>query len=120
MEKFKIADEDAMYTGSRKISAEAIIWNSFRFGIPLTYEEALQAEKEGAYDVKKAPWEIVAPEKDFILDRSYFINEYHIADTIEDPVVLCPVSYKGDKYYLIVTAWGDEASDVNVVNERMD
>ena len=39
---------------------------------------------------------------------------------IPDPVVLQPVNFKGEKYYLIVTAWGDEASDELVVNETLN
>jgi len=39
---------------------------------------------------------------------------------IPDPVVLKPVYYGGQKHYLIVTAWGLEASDELVVNEKMN
>lgn len=42
------------------------------------------------------------------------LNGYHLQKHIPDPVVLQPV--KGG--YLILTAWGDEASDPIVVNER--
>ena len=35
-----------------------------------------------------------------------------------DPVIFQSVLYKGNEYYLIITAWGDEASDELVVNER--
>jgi hypothetical protein len=40
----------------------------------------------------------------------------------EDPIVLYPVHHNnnGSKYYLIVTAWGDEASDSLVVNHKMN
>jgi hypothetical protein len=34
---------------------------------------------------------------------------------VSDPVVLHPVMFKGIKYYLIITAWGLEASDELVV-----
>ena len=37
---------------------------------------------------------------------------------IPDPVVLQPVMFNKTKYYLIVTAWGDEASDELVVNQN--
>jgi len=35
-------------------------------------------------------------------------------------VVLKPVVYNKQKYYLIVTAWGLEASDELVVNQKMN
>ncbi len=37
---------------------------------------------------------------------------------IPDPVVLQPVFFKNKKHYLIVTAWGDEASDDLVKNHN--
>lgn len=37
---------------------------------------------------------------------------------IPDPVVLKPVIYNSQKYYLIVTAWGLEAGDEIVVNSN--
>ena len=37
---------------------------------------------------------------------------------IPDPVVLKPVFFKGMKHYLIVTAWGLEASDELVANQN--
>lgn len=58
---------------------------------------------------------ICAPLKD--MDTTDMeLNGYHLEKHIPDPVVLQPV-YGG---YLIVTAWGDEATDENVVNEGMN
>jgi hypothetical protein len=37
-----------------------------------------------------------------------------------DPVILFPMSYNGIKLYAVVTAWGDEASDEDVVNQKMN
>lgn len=39
---------------------------------------------------------------------------------IPDPIVLQPVMYKNSRYFLIVTAWGDEAEDEEVVNHKMN
>lgn len=66
----------------------------------------------------ESPLEIVCSYKDF--DTSGMkIEEYHLV--IDDPIVLQPVFYKGDKYYLIVTAWGgDEAIDKDVINQKMN
>lgn len=60
---------------------------------------------------------ICAPIKDMdmtgmTIEDGYNIKKIHIPD----PVVLQPV--KGG--YLIITAWGDEASDENVVNQKMN
>ena len=37
---------------------------------------------------------------------------------VEDPVIFYPVSHKGIKGGLIITAWGDEAHDPLVLNEK--
>ena len=39
---------------------------------------------------------------------------------VPDPVVMQPVLFNDIEYYLIVTAWGEEASDVEVVNQIMN
>lgn len=58
---------------------------------------------------------IVAPQKDMEIPQGKQVVGYKIKD-IPDPVVLQPV--KGG--YLIVCAWGDEASDEIVVNQQMN
>lgn len=65
--------------------------------------------------------EIAAPKKDFTIAASQYIVGNKIVSKpidIPDPVVLYPVFHNGAKHYLIVTAWGLEASDPLVVNER--
>jgi hypothetical protein len=57
---------------------------------------------------------IAAPAKDFNITDKQEIKEFKITNKpIPDPVVLAPVIGG----YLIVTAWGDEASDPIVTNE---
>ncbi len=58
---------------------------------------------------------ICAPVKDMEIPQGKRLSGYKIKD-IPDPVVLHPV--KGG--YLIVCAWGDEASDEIVVNQKMN
>lgn len=66
--------------------------------------------------VGKVPLEIVAPGKDFI---EHTVKNYKVSKIeVLDPVVLKPVLYKNKKYYLIVTAWGLEASDNMVMNPK--
>lgn len=60
---------------------------------------------------------ICAPLRDMEIPPTHSKGDYKIERVyIPDPVVLHPVK----NGYLIVTAWGDEASDENVVNEKMN
>lgn len=59
------------------------------------------------------PMKICAPQKDMDMTYVELEKEYNLKHShIPDPVVLQPVAYG----YLIVTAWGNEASDAIVVN----
>ncbi len=73
-----------------------------------------------SYVSKKCPLEIAAPIKDFDIKESEIKNFKLSKIEIPDPVVLKPVIYNNQKYYLIVTAWGLEASDELVVNQKMN
>jgi hypothetical protein len=69
------------------------------------------------YEFEECPLEIAAPIKDF--DTSKMVlsgRKLERKIEIPDPVVLQPVFHGGKKHYLIVTAWGDEASDPEVMN----
>lgn len=57
---------------------------------------------------------ICAPVKDMDMTRSEVVG-YKVVD-IPDPVVLYPVQFG----YFIVSAWGPEASDEHVVNQKMN
>jgi len=66
--------------------------------------------------------EIAAPSTDFNTEGmeakdSKLVN---MAIEVPDPVVLAPVFHNGQKHYLVVTAWGLEASDELVVNQKMN
>jgi hypothetical protein len=64
----------------------------------------------------KMPLEIAAPIKDFNMEGMEVKERKLSKIEIPDPVVLKPVVFDGKKHYLIVTAWGIEASDELVVN----
>ena len=64
--------------------------------------------------VTKTPFVICAPIKDMDTGGMRLINNKLVH--IPDPVVLFPVELG----YIIVTAWGDEASDENVVNADLN
>lgn len=68
----------------------------------------------------KCQLEIAAPLKDFDMEK-HEIKDFKISKIeIHDPVVLHPVFFEGEKHYLIVTAWGQEASDELVVNQKFN
>lgn len=75
--------------------------------------------KNKSIEIRELPLEIAAPKKDFDLS-GMVVEDYQLKSKIEipDPVVLQPVFYKGEKYYLIVTAWGEEGYDELVFDER--
>jgi hypothetical protein len=70
------------------------------------------------YDKKE--FAIAAPLKDFNVDDMELtkgeLKRKPVVD--EDPIVLQPVRYGGKTHFLIVTAWGDEASDPLVLNQN--
>lgn len=71
-----------------------------------------------SYAPRKSQFEMVAPPTDFNMNNMQ-IKDFKVSQKpIPDPVVLCPVFYDNQKYYLIITAWGQEASDELVANER--
>ena len=69
-------------------------------------------------EVNKCLLEIAAPPSDFDT-KGLEIKNFKLQE-IPDPIVLHPVTYKNKKYYLIVTAWGLEASDELVINQKMN
>ena len=133
MENFKISEDDACYF------FETIQYSSYdgrayyideRYISKTTAKEECEKHKpkslsesisNTSHTIDKCPLEIVAPIKDFNLNKSE-MDGFRINDKIEipDPVVLQPVHYKGKKHYLVVTAWGLEASDELVVNEKLN
>jgi len=79
---------------------------------PADEKEKIKAQEK--VELEARPYMICAPSQDFHT-RGYELRQG--ARLVWDPVVLQPVDRNGIKGYLIVTAWGDEASDPIVVNE---
>lgn len=68
----------------------------------------------------KALLEIAAPKKDFNME-GYEVKNFKISKIeIPDPIVLYPVVFNNQKHYLIVTAWGLEANDELIVNQKLN
>lgn len=121
---FKIKEEDACY---RDVTTSYM----FNVSVRINYISfnTFTERKEGknhyrsnyestVYD--NAPLEIAAPLKDFNTEDMEVKGFKLSPIEIPDPVVLAPVYFEGMKHYLIVTAWGLEASDELVVNEKMN
>lgn len=120
LKNFKIDEEDKLYIAENGWGRNQ---NSYLADCKLT-------PKKGEHNYTDALL-IAAPVTDFNLsafdnsDRTKYGQLKAIVD--KDPIVLQPVyrnnkshyNYRND-YYIIVTAWGDEASDSSIVNEKMN
>lgn len=141
IEDFKIKDEDKCYLVTEVYTGSVSRQDKTYF---VSHEKCLQIkkdeqEKQNSHRYTKglghighfvntrescseAKFMIAAPVKDFDLsDRRHTVKDSQIVTIIEDdPIVLSPVMFGGKKHFLIVTAWGLEASDEDVVNQRMN
>lgn len=89
------------------------------------FDNSLMAKVHKDYSdyslMQKAMLEIVAPVSHFVTENRIVIDnellkcdEQKIVITktpFPDPIVLKPVWFENNSYYLVVTAWGDEAED---------
>ncbi|MFA7290364.1 MAG: hypothetical protein WC055_15930 [Melioribacteraceae bacterium] len=69
------------------------------------------------FGTSQRPLKIAAPIKDMDT-REYKLEGNILKKEIPDPVVLAPIEFNGVELYCIVTAWGDEASDEIIVNQK--
>ena len=106
IENFKVDDKD-MYFIERSLYGSQYI---------RSYNEY----KGNWWKLDREGFVIAAPITDFKLDKNTTITDRKISFTVPDPIVLQPVIYKKKTYYLVVTAWGAEASDELVVNQKMN
>ncbi len=89
--------------------------------VSLEYRHLMHLSRSNYFEREgKSPLEIAAPVKDFDMQGMAVVNSKICKIEIPDPVVLFPVVFKAQKHYLIVTAWGLEASDDLVVNQNMN
>lgn len=133
MEEFKIKEEDECYQKTLKFSYSPaqVSYISYQFykqmqdsydRLSIVDRYMMMYRSSYSENVDKSPLEIAAPRKDFDMENMELKGNKLVAKPIEipDPVVLKPVYYEGSKYYLIVTAWGLEASDELVVNQKLN
>lgn len=127
IENFKIMEEDECYVYETyysdfmigRFSEEIIYQTKEEYEVRKTKENGEWRDRSRRIENNfKCPLEIAAPLKDFNL-TSMEIKDFKLSNIeIPDPVVLKPVIFKGQKSYLIITAWGLEGSDELVVNTR--
>lgn len=129
IEEFKIKDEDIACIYEKAYRGH---WSMHKTVESLEYHNLKDLELHRkihpntyhdyhySIDFNRCPMEIAAPVKDFNMSQAE-VKDFKISKIeIPDPVVLQPVVYSNQKYYLIVTAWGEEASDELVVNQKMN
>lgn len=116
IENFKTpAEEDCRYI--MRVSSGRGSKQSYIPYLQYLYESHREKEDRGyyyRYSVEES-FKICAPAKDFDL-KNMKVEGHKLVRHTPDPVVLFPV-YKG---YLIVSAWGPEASDSQVVNSKLN
>ncbi|MCK9417689.1 hypothetical protein M0Q97_13685 [Candidatus Dojkabacteria bacterium] len=130
MENFKISDDDIPVNVTKQNFN--LRWNSnnsimsankvkFDFGSDIGLTNNYFKKDDDYYNINKIPLYIAAPIKDFNT-KNMEIKEYKLdkPQIVQDPIVLQPVFYKQKQYFLIMTAWGEEASDENVVNQNFN
>lgn len=123
-----IPDENLLHIEKFRVDAEDNCYNSVchkfswsRDPEKISYSTAEHRRKDYDYSITKEPYYIAAPKHDFLLeDTELKGNQIVKKQVVKDPVVFKPVFYGEKLYYLIVTAWGKEASDELVVNEKMN
>ncbi len=135
IEAFKIKPEDecyAVYENSAWLGSERVVRyqpktiqhnRSYRDNNGLSSESRwLLSARMTSYESAPlaCPLEIAAPQSDFNTEGMEIKNKRLRKIEVPDPIVLKPVFFEGSKHYLIVTAWGLEASDELVVNEQMN
>lgn len=118
IENFKIKDEDCCYFKKyARYEPEYIHRDYVSYDFYCDYKTG-KFQRRGEI-IEKEGFSIIAPQKDFNLKNKVIVNNT-INKVIEDPIVVFPVFYKDIKYYLIVTAWGQEASDSLVINPKLN
>lgn len=123
IEKFKIKDNDKLYlkvwhlSNGKEEEIRISDYNHYRI-----FSDSPKKSYESEWEYREASLEICAPLNQFDITDLELQDKKLVKKQLEikDPIVLCPVVYNKIKYYLIVTAWGKEASDSEVINHHMN
>lgn len=123
IKNFSIKEEDRCYDkkieyiGTLRLKENETVYVGHSY---ITKKRKIRNPKNKKIEITPSPLEIAAPKKDFNLTDKRIVN-YKLEDKkkeIPDPIVLQPVFFENKKYYLIVTAWGEEGYDELVFNEK--
>jgi len=124
IEEFKIDENDKCFIIISTLSAN---YDRDPYSAYISKQEYKKYLKEkennhssSDYKFLKCSLEIVAPPSYFNLKNTEIKSYQLIKKPIPDPIVLQPVIFKYIKHYLIITAWGKEASDELITNEKMN
>ncbi len=131
MLKFKLKTEDVLYQYGLESSHNGIkyikhkvLWDAEKhFSNITTYNHtglqtiSVVGTKVGLHNdhveyFRRVGFSICAPLSEMDMTNATVTDGYKIQSTIKDPIVLQKVLGG----YLVITAWGDEASDPNVIN----
>jgi hypothetical protein len=114
IENFKLKQKDFQEFYCWAGTWDTIANIKIRYGEPDSYFDfARNKNISDKYQKRKGSLKICAPIKDMDISDLELKDGYKLEKHVPDPVVLQPVNGG----YLILTAWGDEASDPLVVNE---
>lgn len=121
-----LIDESPSFVSSRRRSGNSMLDSDALYAqylglalqTPTRYVAATdpyaKETKKDNVEKEQPAFKICAPKEDFDT-RGYEVVDGH--KLVYDPIVLQPVFKNGISGFLIITAWGDEASDELVVNE---
>lgn len=125
IEDFRVLEDDECFVFEELFSStfgreERSFRKEYRTSKTYLEDEKDRLEMDHSHGMRiinmKCPLEIAAPLKDFNMTGAE-VKGFKISKIeIPDPIVLKPVIFNNQKHYLIVTAWGLEASDELVVN----
>ncbi len=124
IEKFKVRKEDECFKLETNFRGKGNVTeyiNSVKY-LDLSekiadagYRLKISIEHNCSEKTERCPLEIVAPEKDLLTLKTEAAEI-----ELDDPIVLQPVLFKGEKHYIIITAWGDEANDEIVQTQKFN
>lgn len=125
IEDFSIQSEDKCY--QRRFIGGSRSWKPDYVSNIEAHPKYTDREKElrmhiynNHYSYSEDSLTIAAPKSDFNMEGMELKGNKLSKIEIPDPIVLQPVFHGGARYFLIVTAWGLEASDELVVNQKMN
>lgn len=112
IENAKIDETDIAYSANSEYSNSKVFMSAKDYK---NYREA-SSNYHRYYGFNELGFIIAAPRKDFRADTAERDNQIIEKPAPLDPIVMKPVMFQNKVYYLIISAWGDEASDPEVVN----